>query len=52
LGANWFVARHFVLDIQGDYHAVGAFDHPDAVTTKPSGFGMTFGLGFSWGGRY
>lgn len=52
LGANWFVARHFIVDIQGDYHAVGAFDHPDAVTNKPSGFGLTFGLGFSWGGRY
>ena len=34
LGANWFVARHFILDIQGDYHAVGAFDHPDAVTLE------------------
>jgi hypothetical protein len=52
LGANWFVARHFIVDVQGDYHAVGSFDHPDAVTDKPSGFGLTVGLGFSWGGRY
>lgn len=51
LGANWFVSRHFIMNLEGDYHAVAKFDHPDAVTSKPSGFGMSFGLGFAWGGR-
>jgi hypothetical protein len=51
-GVNWFVARHFMLSLDGDYHAVGDFSHQDAVTSKVSGFGMSFGLGFSWGGKY
>jgi hypothetical protein len=51
-GTNWFVARHFMLSLEGDYHAVGRFDRQDAVTSKASGFGMSFGLGFSWGGTY
>jgi hypothetical protein len=51
LGANWFVARHLVLGLEGNYHAVGKFDHPDAVTEKPSGFGMLASFGFAWGGR-
>lgn len=51
-GTNWFVARHFMLSLEGDYHAVGHFSRQDAATSKASGFGMSFGLGFSWGGNY
>ena len=51
-GANWFVARHFMLALEGDYHAVGNFEHQDAVTSRASGFGMSFAFGFSWGGKY
>jgi hypothetical protein len=51
-GTNWFVARHFMLSVEGDYHAVGRFSRQDAITAKPSGFGMSFGFGFSWGGKY
>lgn len=51
-GANWFVARHFLLSLEGDYHAVGRFSRQDAATSKASGFGMLFGFGFSWGGKY
>lgn len=50
-GVNWYAARHFLLSLDGDYHAVGEFDHPDAVTDKASGFGVSLGLGFVWGGR-
>jgi hypothetical protein len=50
-GTNWFVARHFMLSFEADYHAVGKFDRVDAATTNASGFGMAFGFGFSWGGR-
>jgi hypothetical protein len=50
-GANVFVARHFLLAVSGEYHAVGRFSQVDAVTEHPSGFGMTFALGFAWGGR-
>ena len=48
-GVNWYVARHFMLQLEGDYHAVGSFEHPDALTQKPSGFGLSFGFGFMWG---
>jgi hypothetical protein len=50
-GSNIFVARHFLLAVSGEYHAVGRFSRLDAVTEHPSGFGMTFALGFAWGGR-
>jgi len=50
-GANWFVSRHFLVNVEADYHAVGTFDHPDALTKKASGFGMLFALGFAWGGN-
>jgi hypothetical protein len=51
VGANWFVSRHFLLGVEGNYHAVGKFDHPDAITEKPSGLGMSVSFGFAWGGR-
>lgn len=50
IGANWFVARHFLLSVEGDYHAVSHFSQNDELT-NPSGFGMSLGFGFSWGGR-
>ena len=50
-GANWFVARHFVMGVEGNYHMVGKFDQPDALTQKASGFGMSVSFGFAWGGR-
>jgi len=50
-GANWFVARHFVMGLEGNYHAVGKFDRPDAITENASGFGMSLSFGFAWGGR-
>jgi hypothetical protein len=50
-GADWYVARHFMLRVEGDYHAVGSFDHPDALTDHASGFGFGFGMGFVSGGR-
>ena len=50
-GADWFVARHFMLRAEADYHAVGSFEHPDALTEHASGFGFGLGMGFVWGGR-
>ena len=50
-GVDWYVARHFMLRAEGDYHAVGSFEHPDALTENASGFGFGFGMGFVWGGR-
>jgi hypothetical protein len=50
-GANWFVLRHLVLGLDANYHAVKAFDHPDALTADPSGFGMSALIGVTWGGR-
>lgn len=52
VGANWFVARHFNASLETAYHAVGRFDVPDASGRSPSGFAMTLGFGFAWGGRY
>jgi hypothetical protein len=50
-GANWFVTRHFLFGVEGNYHAVRQFDHVDALSDKPSGFGMSASFGFAWGGR-
>jgi hypothetical protein len=50
-GTNWFVSRHFLVGLEGNYHAVGKFDQPDALTEKASGFGMSLSFGFAWGGR-
>ena len=51
-GANWLVAQHFMLSVDGHYHAVQRFVQPDAPASNVSGFGMSLGLGFSWGGKY
>jgi hypothetical protein len=48
-GANWFVARHFLLSIEGAYHSVGRFEKTGG--DSPRGFGMSLGLGIHWGGR-
>lgn len=50
-GANWFAAKHFMLSVDGHYHAVQRFVQPDAPAANVSGFGMSLGLGFSWGGK-
>ena len=50
-GANLFVSRHFMLAVAGDYNAVGRFSRLDSVSEHPSGFGMSFALGFAWGGQ-
>lgn len=50
-GADWLVGRHFVMSFEGNYNAVGSFEHPDAVTDRVSGFGMMLGFGVAWGGR-
>jgi hypothetical protein len=49
-GANWYVARHFALQVEGDYHAVPAFDAVDGVRRNVSGFTLSLGLGVAWGG--
>jgi hypothetical protein len=51
VGMNFFVARHFALQLAGDYHAVQPFDAVDGVENDASGFGLSFGLAFVWGGR-
>jgi hypothetical protein len=51
LGANWFVARHFMMSLEGDYHAVGHLDQVDAAGSQPGGFGMSLALGVTWGGK-
>jgi Outer membrane protein beta-barrel domain len=50
-GLDWRPARHFLMNVEAKYHAVGDFDHPDAATEKVSGWGASLGLGFVWGGR-
>jgi len=50
-GTNWFISRHFVFGVEANYHAVAQFDQRDALTEKPSGFGMSTSFGFAWGGR-
>lgn len=51
VGVHWFVARHFAIGAEGEYHAVGSFEHKDALTHEPSGFGAQFVIGIPWGGR-
>jgi hypothetical protein len=50
VGVNWYAARHFLMNVEAKYHAVSDFDHPDAATDKVSGWGVSVGLGFVWGG--
>jgi len=50
IGANWFVARHFMMSLEGDYHAIGHLNNIDAGS-QPGGFGMSFALGVTWGGK-
>lgn len=51
VGLDWRPARHFLMNVEAKYHAVGDFDHPDAATEKVSGWGVSLGFGFVWGGR-
>ena len=50
-GANWYLGRHFALQLEGDYHAVPAFNAVDGVRRNVSGFALSVGAGFAWGGR-
>lgn len=50
IGANWFVAQHFFLSLEGDYNAMSQFSRSDGML-NPNGFGISFGFGFNWGGR-
>ena len=50
IGANWFLAQHFFLSLEGDYNAMSQFSQRDGML-NPSGFGLSFGFGFNWGGR-
>jgi hypothetical protein len=49
-GANWYLSHHFALQLEGDYHAVPAFDGVDGVQRHVSGFALSVGAGFAWGG--
>jgi hypothetical protein len=49
-GANWYLARHFALQLEGDYHAVPSFDAVDGARRNVSGFALSLGAGFAWGG--
>ena len=48
-GTNWFVSRHFLVGLEANYHAVGKFDQPDALTENASGFGMSLSFGICVG---
>ena len=49
-GANWYLSRHFALQVEGDYHAVRPFDAADGVRQNVSGATLSVGAGFAWGG--
>jgi hypothetical protein len=49
-GANWYVSRHFALQVEGDYHAVPDFEVVDGIRQNVSGLSLSVGLGFAWGG--
>ena len=49
-GANWYVTRHVALQLEGDYHAVPGFEATDGVRRSVSGFALSVGAGFAWGG--
>lgn len=48
-GVNWYVASHFVMQLESDYHAVQKFDAVNGLRKDPTGFGMSVGFGFAWG---
>jgi len=50
-GTNWYLGRHFALQLEGDYHAVPAFNAVDGVRRNVAGFALSAGAGFAWGGR-
>lgn len=50
-GANWFVARHFAVQVEGDYHAAPEFAAENNTRRNVSGFSLSAGFGFVWGGR-
>jgi hypothetical protein len=50
-GINFFVARHFAMQLAADYHAVAPFDAVNGVEKDVSGLGLTFGLALAWGGK-
>jgi hypothetical protein len=48
-GANWYLSRHFALQLEGDYDAVPKFGAVDGIRRNISGFGLSAGFGFAWG---
>lgn len=50
-GANWFLSRHFALQLEGDFHAVPALQSVDGIRRNVSGFTLSAGLGLAWGDR-
>ena len=50
-GANWFFGRHFAVQLEGDYHAAPEFDIENNARRNVSGFSLSGGLAFAWGGR-
>jgi hypothetical protein len=50
-GVNWYVASHFMMQLEADYHAVQKFDAVNGVRKDPSGLGMSIGFGIPWGQR-
>ena len=48
-GARFHVARHLALLVEGNYHVVEGFETDSGAKRDPSGLGLTFGLGFTWG---
>jgi len=51
VGSDWFAARYFVVSVEGAYHAIGSFGHPDVATEMAHGFGASLAFGFAWGGN-
>jgi hypothetical protein len=50
VGANWYLARHFALQLEGDYHAVPSFASVDGIRRNVSGLALSVGFGVAWGG--
>lgn len=49
-GANWYLSRHFALQLEGDYHVVPPLDAVDGIRRNISGVALSLGAGFAWGG--